>query len=55
MLEEEQVVEAEKPPRSKKKSLHAYSNALKLELKQPTKGLPCASNEPHDTSTVEVP
>ena len=54
-LEEEQVVVAEKPPRSKKKSLHAYPNAPKLNLKQPPRGLPCASIEPHATSTVDVP
>jgi hypothetical protein len=55
MLEEEQVVVAKKPPRSKKKSLHAYSDAPKLKLKQPPRDLPCASIEPHATSTVEVP
>ena len=55
MLEEEQVVVAEKPPRSKKKSLLAYSDAPKLELKKTPKGLPCASIEPHATSTVAVP
>ena len=46
---------AKKPLRSKKKSLHAYSDALKLELKQPPKDSTCASIEPHATSTVEVP
>ena len=55
ILEEEQVVVAKKPLRSKKKSLHAYSDALKLELKQPPKDSTCASIEPHATSTVEVP
>jgi hypothetical protein len=55
MLEEEQVVVAKKPPRSKKKSLHAYPDAPKLKLKQPPRDLPCASIEPHATSTVEVP
>jgi hypothetical protein len=55
MLEEEQVVVTEKPLRSKKKSLHAYPDAPKLKLKQPPRGLPCASIEPHATSTVEVP
>jgi hypothetical protein len=55
MLEEEQVVVTEKPPRSKKKSLLAYSNEPKLGLKKTPKGLPCASIEPHVTSTVEVP
>ena len=46
---------AKKPPRSKKKSLHAYPDAPKLNLKQPPRGLPCASIEPHATSTMEVP
>ena len=55
ILEEEQVVEAKKTPRSKNKSLHAYPNAPKLELKQPPRDLTCASTEPRDTSTVEVP
>uniref|UniRef100_A0A2N9G969 Aspartic peptidase DDI1-type domain-containing protein n=1 Tax=Fagus sylvatica TaxID=28930 RepID=A0A2N9G969_FAGSY len=55
ILEEKQVVVVEKPPRSKKKSLHAYSDAPKLELKQPPKDLPCASIKPHAISTVEVP
>ena len=54
MLEEEQVVIAEKPPRSKK-SLHAYPDTPKLKLKQPPRDLPCASIEPHATFTVEVP
>jgi hypothetical protein len=54
ILEEEQVVVAKKPPRSKKKSLHAYLDAPKLKLKQPPRDLPCASIEPHATSTVEV-
>jgi hypothetical protein len=53
MLEEEQVVVAEKPSRSKKKSLHAYPDAPKLKLKQPPRDLPCASIEPHATFTVE--
>uniref|UniRef100_A0A2N9HM88 Retrotransposon gag protein n=1 Tax=Fagus sylvatica TaxID=28930 RepID=A0A2N9HM88_FAGSY len=43
MLKEEQVVEAKKPPRSKKKFLHAYPDAPKLKLKQPPRDLPCAS------------
>ena len=55
MLEEEQVIVTEKPPRSKKKSLHPYPNAPKLKLKQPLRNLPCASIEPHATSTLEVP
>jgi hypothetical protein len=55
MLEEEQVVVAEKLPRSKKKSLLAYSDAPKLGLKKTPKGLPCQSIEPHATSTMEVP
>ena len=55
MLEEKQVVVAEKPPRSKKKSSLAYSNASKLGLKKTPKGLKCASIEPHATSTMEVP
>ena len=54
MLEEEQVMVVEKPPRSKK-SLLAYPDAPKLKLKQSPKDLPCASIEPHATSTVEVP
>uniref|UniRef100_A0A2N9IK64 Uncharacterized protein n=1 Tax=Fagus sylvatica TaxID=28930 RepID=A0A2N9IK64_FAGSY len=54
MLEEEQVVVAEKPPRSKKKSLLAYRDAPKLKLKQPPRDLPCASIEPYATYTVEV-
>uniref|UniRef100_A0A2N9FDF3 Retrotransposon gag domain-containing protein n=1 Tax=Fagus sylvatica TaxID=28930 RepID=A0A2N9FDF3_FAGSY len=54
ILEEEQVVVAKKPPRSKKKSLHAYLDAPKLKLKQPPRDLPCASIEPHATSTVKV-
>ncbi len=54
-MEEEQVVEAKKTPRSKNKSIHAYPNAPKLELKQPPRDLTCASTEPRDTSTVEVP
>jgi hypothetical protein len=54
MLEEEQVVVAEKPPRSKK-SLHAYLDAPKLKLKQPPRDLPCASIEPRATFTMEVP
>jgi hypothetical protein len=44
ILEEEQVVVAKKPPINKKKSLHAYSDAPKPELKQLPKGF-----------TVEVP
>uniref|UniRef100_A0A2N9HDH6 Retrotransposon gag domain-containing protein n=1 Tax=Fagus sylvatica TaxID=28930 RepID=A0A2N9HDH6_FAGSY len=55
LLDEEQVVVAEKPPRSKKKSLLAYPNAPKLKLKPPPRDLPCASIEPHATFTVEVP
>ena len=55
MLEEEQVVVVEKPSRSKKKSLLAYSGAPKLKLKLPPRGLQCASIEPHATYTVEVP
>uniref|UniRef100_A0A2N9H215 Aspartic peptidase DDI1-type domain-containing protein n=1 Tax=Fagus sylvatica TaxID=28930 RepID=A0A2N9H215_FAGSY len=55
MLEEEQVVVAKKPLRSKKKSLLAYPNAPKLKLKQPPRDLPCASIEPHAISSVEVP
>ena len=54
MLEEEQVVVVEKPPRSKKKSLLAYPDAPKLKLKQPPRDLPCASIEPHATSSMEV-
>jgi hypothetical protein len=55
MLKEEQVVVAEKPPRSKKKSLLAYSDEPKQRLKQPLGDLQCASIEPHATSIVEVP
>ena len=55
MLEEEQVMVAKKPSRSKKKSLLAYPNATKLKLKPPPRDLPCASIEPHATFTVEVP
>uniref|UniRef100_A0A2N9GB33 Retrotransposon gag domain-containing protein n=1 Tax=Fagus sylvatica TaxID=28930 RepID=A0A2N9GB33_FAGSY len=55
MLKEEQVVEAKKPPRSKKKSLLAYPDTPKLKLKPPPRDLPCASIEPHATSIVEVP
>ena len=55
MLEEEQVIVAEKPPRNKKKSLLAYSDAPKLGLTKTSKVLPLASIEPHSTSTVEVP
>ena len=55
MLEEEQVVVVEKPLRSKKKSILAYSDAPKLKLKQPPRDLPCASIEPHAISFVEVP
>jgi hypothetical protein len=55
MLEEEQVVVVEKPPRSKKKSSIAYPDTPKLNLKQPLRNLPCASIEPHATSTLEVP
>jgi hypothetical protein len=44
-----------KLPRSKKKSLHAYSDAPKLNLKQPPTGLTYVSIEPHDTFTVDVP
>uniref|UniRef100_A0A2N9H6J4 Retrotransposon gag domain-containing protein n=1 Tax=Fagus sylvatica TaxID=28930 RepID=A0A2N9H6J4_FAGSY len=55
ILEEEQVIEAKNPPRSKKKSLLAYSDAPKLRLKKTPKGLPLASIEPHATSAVEVP
>jgi hypothetical protein len=54
-LEEEQVIEAKNPPRSKKKSLLAYSDAPKLRLKKTPKGLPLASIEPHATSVVKVP
>uniref|UniRef100_A0A2N9J0Z0 Retrotransposon gag domain-containing protein n=1 Tax=Fagus sylvatica TaxID=28930 RepID=A0A2N9J0Z0_FAGSY len=50
-----QVIEAKNPPRSKKKSLLAYSDAPKLRLKKTPKGLPLASIEPHATSAVEVP
>ena len=55
MLEEEQVMVAKKPSRSKKKSLHAYSDAPKLELKQLPKVLTSESIEPRETSIVEVP
>ena len=54
-MEEEQVIEAKNPPRSKKKSLLAYLDASKLKLKKTPKGLPLASVEPHATSAVEVP
>uniref|UniRef100_A0A2N9GSS3 Retrotransposon gag domain-containing protein n=1 Tax=Fagus sylvatica TaxID=28930 RepID=A0A2N9GSS3_FAGSY len=53
-FEKEQVIEAKNPPRSKKKSLLAYSDAPKLRLKKTPKGLPLASIEPHATTTVEV-
>jgi hypothetical protein len=52
---EEQVMVAKKFPRSKKKSLHAYLDAPKLELKQPPKGLTCTSLKLCDTFTVDVP
>ena len=55
ILEEEQVIEAKNPPRSKKKSLLTHSDAPKLRLKKTPKGLPLASVEPHATSAVEVP
>ena len=55
ILKEEQVVEVEKPPRSKKKSLLAYSDAPKLRLKKTPKDLPLASIESHATFAVEVP
>jgi hypothetical protein len=55
MLKEEQLVEAKKPPRSKKKSLLAYLDTPKLKLKPPPSDLLCASIKPHATSTVEVP
>ena len=55
ILEEEQVIEAKNPPRSKKKSLLTHSDAPKLRLKKTPKGLPLASIEPHATSAVEVP
>jgi hypothetical protein len=55
ILEEEQVIEAKNPPRSKKKSLLAYLDAPKLKLKKTPKGLPLASVELHATSAVEVP
>ena len=55
ILEEEQVMVAKKLPRSKKKSLHAYSDAPKLELKQQPKGLICGSLKPRDPFTVDVP
>ena len=55
MLEEEQVVVTEKPPRSKKKSLLAYPDAPELKLKQRPRDLPCASIEPLAISSVEVP
>uniref|UniRef100_A0A2N9EG65 Retrotransposon gag domain-containing protein n=1 Tax=Fagus sylvatica TaxID=28930 RepID=A0A2N9EG65_FAGSY len=54
ILEEEQVVVAKNPPRSKKKSLLAYPDAPKLRLKQLPRELQCASIEPHATTTVEV-
>uniref|UniRef100_A0A2N9HGX6 Retrotransposon gag domain-containing protein n=1 Tax=Fagus sylvatica TaxID=28930 RepID=A0A2N9HGX6_FAGSY len=54
ILEEEQVIEAKNPPRSKKKSLLTYLDAPKLRLKKTPKGLPLASIEPHATTTVEV-
>jgi hypothetical protein len=55
ILEEEQVIiVAKNPPRSKKKSLLTYPDALKLKLKQPPRELQCASIEPHATTTVEV-
>ena len=53
-MEEEQVVVAKNPPRSKKKSLLAYPDAPKLRLKQPPRELQCVSIEPHATTTVEV-
>ena len=53
-MEEEQIVVAKNPPRSKKKSLLAYLDAPKLRLKQPQRELQCASIEPHATTTVEV-
>ena len=43
------------PPKSTKKSLPAYPDAPKLELKKPPKRLACASTKPRDTSTMEVP
>ncbi len=46
---------AKKLPRSKKNSLHANSDAPKRELKQPPNGLTCASLEPCDTFTGDVP
>jgi hypothetical protein len=55
ILEEEQVIEAKNPPRSKKKSLLAYSDVPKLRLKKTPKGLPLASIELYATSAVEVP
>jgi hypothetical protein len=39
ILEEEQVIEAKNPPRSKKKSLLAYSDAPNLRLKKTPKSL----------------
>jgi hypothetical protein len=55
ILEEEQVMVVKKLPRSKKKSLHAYSDAPKLELKQPPTSLTHVSIEPHNTIIVDVP
>jgi hypothetical protein len=55
ILEEEQVMVAKKIPKSKKKSLHAYSDALKLELEQPPTGLTHVSIKQRDTFTVDVP
>jgi hypothetical protein len=55
ILEEEQVVVVAKNPlRSKKKSLLAYPDAPKLRLKQPQRELQCASIEPHVTTTMKV-
>jgi hypothetical protein len=54
ILEKEQVIEAKYPPRSKNKSLLAYSDAPKLRLKKPLRELQCASIKPHATTTVEV-
>ncbi len=55
ILEEKQVMVAKELPRSKKKSLHAYSNAPKLELKKPSTGLTHVTIQPRDTFTVDVP
>uniref|UniRef100_A0A2N9HGJ4 Uncharacterized protein n=1 Tax=Fagus sylvatica TaxID=28930 RepID=A0A2N9HGJ4_FAGSY len=55
ILEEEQVMVAKKIPRSKKKSLHAYSDVPKLELEQPPTGLTHVSIQQRDTFTVDVP